>query len=147
MAAPGACAAARVGEGSRGAGRLSRPEVSSACLVRGCSQPQPPSKACTHSCIRDSLPIARPEHGKGRGAPSRPAPLRAPPRDFLRPAPPSGTQRTPLLVLKACLQSGRKRLLPQLWTGDGRRLSCFYLPTPPAPGFPHAPSLNIWKQS
>lgn len=110
----------------RGAGALrqkSRLVVVPGCSLRRSSGPQPPSKIRTYSCTRDSLQIGKPEHGKVRGASGRPTGLRAPPGEFLCPAPPSGTQRT--IRFESLPQ---KRILLQLWTGKGKGRFCFYLP-------------------
>lgn len=118
------------GRGAGTRGRKSRPGVALARSLPGCGRPQPQFRTCSHSCTPDSLPIARPELGKGRGAPA------GLPLSVLRQGTSSALHHPPghkelLLVLKACLKSGRKRLLPQLWMDDGRGLSCFYFPPPP----------------
>lgn len=77
MAAPGACAAARWGRGAGVQGRKSRPVGAPASSPRSTRRPQPPCKTRAYSRAPDSLEMARLEHGKGRGAPERPAGLRA----------------------------------------------------------------------
>lgn len=135
MAAPGACAAARVGEGSRGAGMKIQARRAPACSLPLCSWPQPRSKARTHSCTRDSLQIERPDHCKGRRVPGRPAAFHAPPRDLLRPAPPSGTQRTPV-SFESLPQNPPKETITPTLHGRGKGTLLFLFTFQP-PGFAH----------
>ena len=105
-------------------GPKSRLVVAPACSLRSSSRLQSPTKTRTYSCARDSLQIARPGRGKGRGSPSRPGGLLAPPGDFLRPAPPSGTQRTPVSFVSLPQKKHFARTL------DGGGVGLLFLFTP-----------------
>lgn len=106
------------GRGAGARGRKSRPGVAPAPSLPRCSRPQPPSRTRTHSCTPDSLPIARPELGRGRGAPA------GLPLSVLRQGTssalhhPSGHKEL-LLVLKSLPQKRPKETVAP--TLDGRR--------------------------
>lgn len=120
MAAPGACAAARVGEGSRGAETEIWTGGGSGLVP---TARQPPSKSPTCSCTPHSLQIARPGRCKSRGAPGRPVALRALPRGVLPPCTTLRDTKNSSLVFSKL--SSKETVAPKFGQARGEETLCF----------------------